>query len=163
LADNLSDVPEDIFQWKWRFCERNKNCAARKKYSESETSSEESDSTSNAEATTWVKEDKTPNLGPFTGNPGAKQIPSDRTKVSEIIEFFSETTSLKCYPRRLICIIFKIKENMIAVLRGLKWVDDSVVCATHKKRSETRYDCKFCLVPLHKGECFQRYCTLKHY
>ena len=25
------------------------------------------------------------------------------------------------------------------------------VCAAHKKRSETRYICKFCLVPLHKG------------
>jgi hypothetical protein len=36
------------------------------------------------------------------------------------------------------------------------------VCATHKKRSETRYICKFCLVPLHKRECFQRYHTLKH-
>jgi len=23
--------------------------------------------------------------------------------------------------------------------------------------------CKFSLVPLHKGECFQRYHTLKHY
>jgi hypothetical protein len=22
----------------------------------------------------WAKEDKTPNLGPFTGNPGVKQI-----------------------------------------------------------------------------------------
>jgi len=28
---------------------------------------------------------------------------------------------------------------------------------------ETRYICKFCLVPLHKGECFQRYHTIKHY
>jgi hypothetical protein len=28
------------------------------------------------------------------------------------------------------------------------------VCATHKKRSETRYTCEFCVVPLHKGECF---------
>jgi hypothetical protein len=27
------------------------------------------------------KEDKTPNLGPFTGNPGVKQILSDPTKV----------------------------------------------------------------------------------
>jgi hypothetical protein len=52
------------------YCERNKNCAARKEYSESETSSEESDYTPNAGATTWVEEDKTPNLGPFTGNPG---------------------------------------------------------------------------------------------
>jgi hypothetical protein len=32
-------------------------------------------------ATTWVKEDKTPNLGRFTGNPGVKQILSDPTKV----------------------------------------------------------------------------------
>ena len=28
---------------------------------------------------------------------------------------------------------------------------------------EPRYICKFSLVPLHKGECFQRYRTLKHY
>jgi hypothetical protein len=28
-----------------------------------------------------VKEDKTPTLGPFTGNPGVKQILSDSTKV----------------------------------------------------------------------------------
>jgi hypothetical protein len=34
-----------------------------------------------------------------------------------IIQLFSETTSLRCYARRLICIIFKVKENMIAVLR----------------------------------------------
>jgi hypothetical protein len=67
LSDNLSDVPEDIFQRK-RFCDRNKNCAVRKKYSESGTSSKESDSTLNVGATTWVKEDKTLNLGPFTGN-----------------------------------------------------------------------------------------------
>jgi hypothetical protein len=39
-------------------------------------------------ATTWAKEDKTPNLGPFTGNPGVRQIPSDPTKVSELIELF---------------------------------------------------------------------------
>jgi len=28
---------------------------------------------------------------------------------------------------------------------------------------ETRYICKFWLVPLHKVECFQRHHTLKHY
>jgi hypothetical protein len=42
----------------------------------SETGSEGSDNISDVEATMWVKEDKTPNLGPFTGNPGVKQIPS---------------------------------------------------------------------------------------
>jgi hypothetical protein len=49
-------------------------CHQKKKYSESETSFEESDNTSNAGATTWVKENKTPNLGPFIRNPGVKQI-----------------------------------------------------------------------------------------
>jgi hypothetical protein len=29
----------------------------------------------------WVKENKMPNLGLFTGNPGVKQILSDPTKV----------------------------------------------------------------------------------
>jgi hypothetical protein len=53
----------------------------KKKYNESKTSSEESDNTSNARATMWVKGDKTPNFGPFTGNPGVKQILSDPTKV----------------------------------------------------------------------------------
>ena len=31
------------------------------------------------------------------------------------------------------------------------------------EHGETRYICKFSLVPLHKRECFQRYHTLKHY
>jgi hypothetical protein len=61
--------------------EKQKLCHEKKKYSERETSSEESNNTSNVGATTRVKEGKTPNLGPFTGNPGVKQIPSDPTKV----------------------------------------------------------------------------------
>jgi hypothetical protein len=28
------------------------------------------------------------------------------------------------------------------------------VCTVHK--SQTRYICEFCVMPLHKGECFQR-------
>jgi hypothetical protein len=36
----------------------------------------------------WVKEGRTPNLGPFTGNPGVKQVPCDSTKVSGITELF---------------------------------------------------------------------------
>jgi len=31
------------------------------------------------------------------------------------------------------------------------------VCAVHKERSETRYICKFCVIPLHKGSCFEKY------
>ncbi|PNF18235.1 hypothetical protein B7P43_G16768 [Cryptotermes secundus] len=37
------------------------------------------------------------------------------------------------------------------------------VCAVHKKRSKTSYICKFCVMPLHRGECFQKYHTLKHF
>jgi hypothetical protein len=85
LSDNLSDVPENIFSDSDNSVREIKTVLPEQSYSESETSSEESDNTSNAGATTWVKEDETPNLGPFTGNPGVKQSPSDPTKVSEII------------------------------------------------------------------------------
>ena len=31
------------------------------------------------------------------------------------------------------------------------------VCAAHKKQSETRNICKFCVVLFHKGICFEKY------
>jgi hypothetical protein len=37
------------------------------------------------------------------------------------------------------------------------------VCSSKKLRSETRYICKFCRVPLHKGACFLQYHTKKDY
>jgi len=37
------------------------------------------------------------------------------------------------------------------------------VCAAHKKRSETRYICKFYVVPLHKGSCFEKYHSVTNY
>ncbi|CAF1549098.1 unnamed protein product [Didymodactylos carnosus] len=37
------------------------------------------------------------------------------------------------------------------------------VCAKHNKRSTTIYICKHCNVPLHRGKCFTKYHTLKHY
>jgi len=36
------------------------------------------------------------------------------------------------------------------------------VCAAHK-RSETRYICKFCIVPLRKGSCFEKYHSVTRY
>jgi hypothetical protein len=36
-------------------------------------------------------------------------------------------------------------------------------CAEYKKRSETTYICKFCVVPLHKGSCFERYHSSRNY
>jgi hypothetical protein len=63
------------------FVRETKTALREKKYSESETSYEGSGNTSNVGAMMWVKKDKTPNLRPFTGNPGVKQTLSDPTKV----------------------------------------------------------------------------------
>ena len=60
-------------------------------YSDSEKSANESDNddeTLDSAVSTWVKTDKTPNFGPFTGNPGVKQIPSDPKKVSQVTGLF---------------------------------------------------------------------------
>jgi hypothetical protein len=135
-------------------------------YSESQTSSKESDDgniTSNVGATTWVKEDKMPNLGHFSGNPGVKEILSDPTKVSEIMELFSGDNFFEMLSNETNLYYFQNQGKYDSSSKGLKWVDVSVVRATHKRRSESRYICKFCLVPLHKGECFQRYHTLNQY
>nr|XP_003706754.1 PREDICTED: piggyBac transposable element-derived protein 4-like [Megachile rotundata] len=37
------------------------------------------------------------------------------------------------------------------------------VCTKHKRRSETVWECKKCLVPLHVPDCFERYHTLHDY
>ena len=37
------------------------------------------------------------------------------------------------------------------------------MCSAQKVRSETSFICKSCVVPLHRGECFEKYHTLKHY
>jgi len=60
-------------------------------YSDKEQSANESDDddeTLDSAVSTWVKTDKTPNLGSFTRNPGVKQIPSDPTKVSQVTGLF---------------------------------------------------------------------------
>jgi len=37
------------------------------------------------------------------------------------------------------------------------------VCAAHEKQSKTRYICKLCVVPLHKGFCFEKYHSVTYY
>jgi hypothetical protein len=37
------------------------------------------------------------------------------------------------------------------------------VCAAHKKGSETRNICKFCIVLLHKAACFEKYHPVTNY
>jgi hypothetical protein len=147
LSDNLYDVPEDSLVISGS--DRDKSVRERKivcpkqSYSESQTSLEESDDsndTSNVWATTWVKEDKVPNLGPFTRNPGVKQIPSKPTKVSEIIELFFRDSFFEMLSKETKRCYFQNQGKYNGSSKVLKWVDVSVVCAAHKK-SETRYIC----------------------
>jgi hypothetical protein len=90
----------------------------------------------------WVKEDNMPNLGCFTGNPGVKQIPSDPTKVSEIIELFFRNNFFEMLSKKTNLYYFQNQGKYYISSKGFKWVDVSAVCATQKtKKSETRYSC----------------------
>jgi hypothetical protein len=91
--------------------------------SESWIGSEESDNTSNAWTTTWAKEDKTPNLRHFTGNPGVKQIPSDPTKVSEIIELFFGGNFFEMLCKETNWYYFENQGKYASSSKELKWVD----------------------------------------
>ena len=92
LADTLSDVPDDADSDSENESDssitgnrQNKIVDPLPSYSNKEQSANESDDddeTLDSAVSTWVKTDKTPNLGPFTRNPWVKQISSDLTKVS---------------------------------------------------------------------------------
>jgi len=98
LADTLSDVPDDTDSDSDSSIignRQNKIVQPLLSYSDSEQSANESDDddeTPDSAVSIWVKTDKTPNLGPFTGNPGVKQIPSDPTKVSQVTGLFLRDT-----------------------------------------------------------------------
>jgi hypothetical protein len=77
------------------------------------------------QATTWVKEDKMPNLGHFTGNPGVKQISSDPMKVSEIIELFFGDNFFELSCKETNRYYFQNQEKCASSSKELKWVDKS--------------------------------------
>jgi hypothetical protein len=98
--------------------------------SESSASSDESDKTSNARATTWVKEDKTPNSGHLPGNSGVKEIPSDATKESQIIELFFEDKFFEMLCKDNNWYYFQNQAKYASSSKELKWVDVSVADMT---------------------------------
>ena len=104
--DTLSDIPED---------------ADSDSENESEQSANEIDDdveTLDSAVSTWVKTDKTPNLGPFTGNPGLKQIPSDPTKVSQVTGLFLRDTFFDMLCEETNRYYLQNQESMLLVLRG---------------------------------------------
>ncbi|PNF28210.1 hypothetical protein B7P43_G07554, partial [Cryptotermes secundus] len=63
----------------------------------------------------------------------------------------------------------KLKYKAFLINVAKAWATDQMVAAepesdrlSVKKRTMTVYICK-CVMPLHKGECFQKYHTLKHF
>ena len=104
-------------------------------YSDSEQSANESDDDNerlDSAVSTWVKTDKTPNIGPFTGNPGVKQIPSDPTKVSQVTGLFLGDTFFDMLCEETNRYYLQNQEKYVTGSKGLKWSD--VTVAEMKKK-----------------------------
>ena len=142
LADTLSDVSEDAD------CDsendsdssiignrQNKIVHPLPSYSDSEQRANEGDvdnETLDSAVSTWVKTDKTPNLGPFTGNPGVKQILSDPTKVSQVTGLFLGDTFFDMLCEETNLYYLQNQEKYVTGSKGLKWSD--VTAAEIKKK-----------------------------
>jgi len=133
LADTLSDVPDDADSDSENDSDssvignrQNKIVNPLPSYSDSEQSANESDDddeTLDSAISTWVKTDKTPNLGPFTRNPWVKQISSDLTKVSGL--FLGDTFfDMLCEETNLYYL--QNQEKYVTCSKGLKWSDVTV-------------------------------------
>jgi hypothetical protein len=94
--------------------------------SDSESSSEES-----VGAAIWGTVDKTPNLGKFTGNLGAKVFPSDSKEVSDIADLFFGDSFFDLLCQETNRYYLQNPEEYDRIYKVLKWVD--VTSAEMKK------------------------------
>ncbi|GFG38451.1 hypothetical protein Cfor_02356, partial [Coptotermes formosanus] len=60
------------------------------------------------------------------------------------------------------CSGISAKHKLDKIVAGGEGKKKCKECAESKKRSETAYICKFCIFPLHKGSCFERYHSLRN-
>jgi len=74
-----------------------------------------------------VKTDKTPNLGPFNGNPGVKKIPSDTTKVSQVTGLFLGDTFFDMLCEETNVYYIQNREKYVTCSKRLKWSNVTVV------------------------------------
>ena len=96
-------------------------------YSEQSANKSDHDGeTLDSAVSTWVKTDKTPNLGPFTRNPGMKQIPSDPTKVSQVTGLFLRDTFFDMLCEEMNLYYLQNQEKYVTCSKGLKWSDVTV-------------------------------------
>jgi hypothetical protein len=128
LSDNLLDLPEDFLVnvTVTILGQQQTLCGQYKVRVKVQTSSKERDNTSNAGATTWIKDDKKPNFGHFTRNQGVKQIPSDPTKESETIELFFGDNFFEMLCKETNWYYFQVQGKYTSSSKEFKWVDVSV-------------------------------------
>ena len=127
LADTLSGVPDDADSDSDSSIignRENKIVHHLPSYGDSEQSDD--DETLDSAVSTWVKTDKTPNLGPFTRNPGVKQIPSDPTKVSQVKGLFLGETFFDMLCEETNQYYLQNQEKYVTGSKGLKWSDVTV-------------------------------------
>jgi len=101
-------------------------------YSYSEQSDDD-DETLDSAVSTLVITDKTPNLGPFTGNRGVKQIPSDPTKISQVTGLLLGDTFFDMLCEETNRYYLQNQEKYVTGSKELKWSD--VTVAEIKKKS----------------------------
>jgi len=135
LADTLSDVPNEADSDSENDSDssiignkQNKIVHPLPSYSDKEQSANESDDdeTLDSAVSTWAKTDKTPNLGPFTGNLGVKKIPSDPTKVSQVTGLFLGDTFFDMLCEEMNLYYLQNQEKYVTCSKGLKWSDVTV-------------------------------------
>jgi len=136
LADTLFDVPDDADSDSENDSDcsiignrQNKIVHPLPSYSNNEQSANKSDDdeeTLDSVVSMWVKMDKTPNLGPFTGNPGVKQISSHPTKVSQITGLFIGDTFFDMLCEETNLYYLQNQEKYVPCSKGLKWSDVTV-------------------------------------
>ena len=130
LADTLSDVPDDTDNDSDSSIignRQNKIVHPLPSYSEqSAKKRDDDDETLDSAVSTWVKTDKTPNLGPFTRNPRVKQIPSDPTKLSQVTGLFLGDTFFDMLCDETNLYYLQNQEKFVTCSKGLKWSDVTV-------------------------------------
>jgi len=128
LADTLSDIPDDADSDSDSSIignRQNQIVHPLPSYSDSEQSDDD-DEILHSAVSTWVKTDKTPNLGQFTGNPGVKQIPSDPTKISQVTGPFLRDKFFDMLCEETNRYYLQNQEKYVTGSKGLKWSDVTV-------------------------------------
>jgi hypothetical protein len=154
FSNELSDMPSDTYSDSDTDSEHDKKIIILVTESESETesSADESGDSNNVGATTWVKLDKIPTLGQFSGTPGVEKVPSHLENVSEIIKLFFGDQFFHMLYEETNRYHFQNRDKYDRSYKVLKWVDVMVAemkiffCNNHSNGASKKRHAKKLLV-----------------